>query len=98
MPKNAVHDRVLVFVYAGRITDHGLLGYFSGILLNEIPYEYIFLALSWSSHKYKRRIKITGTAEILATGESIEAVKVLWYYPQVLLNTKIELLISVDKK
>lgn len=92
------HARVMVFSDARRVTDYGQLCYVTGILLDGLVIGSIFHTLSWSSRKIKRPVKSTGAAEILAAGEAIDEGKVLHDALQLILATKIDLWIAVDRK
>lgn len=87
----------MVFSDSVRVTDHGHC-YVYGLLLNGLNKDLTFYTLSWSSHKSKRPVKSTGSAEILAAGQAIQEGKVLRESLQTILGTKRDLWVAVDRK
>lgn len=67
----------LVFSDAGRITARGQLSIFTRFLFAAFSQDSVFYILTWMGHKFKRPVKLVGSAEILTLSEFIDEVNIL---------------------
>lgn len=89
---------ILVFSDAGRLTDHGQLSYFAGLLIGPFAQDSLFYVLSWMSHKSKRPVKSVGAAEILAASESMDEGKILKKTMTKVLQVPLRLIVALDSR
>lgn len=89
---------VLAFADASKPNEYGQIGVIVGLLVGEFAQNSIYHPVSWLSHKSKRPTKSVPAAEILATTEAIDEVKMICNAYREILRIKIETQICVDSK
>lgn len=89
---------IVVFCDAGRPAEAGQLCNIGGLLVDDFSCGSIFHVISWASHKAHRPERSTDAAETLAAGEGIDTGKIIVKVYKLLLQVKLDLVITVNSK
>lgn len=89
---------MLAFSDASKSQEHGQIGILTGLLVGEMKCDSIYHPISWISHKSKRPAKSVPAAEIMATSECIDEVKVISHAYMELMNIEVRVQVCVDSK